>query len=192
LIAFPFTVYIGWSVVDFEENWRWINFDSLKSKSDGLLQIDALLRSVCNFSVSSGYLITCRHFVSSANIKGMEHSGRSLIKTTNSRGPKTLHCGTPERTLHKFESESPILKRWYQYFKYASSRFSTFPVIPSTSSLLSRWLWDTESKAFLKSMYTTSTLHFDSRTLSAYVSSCWSVDLLGRKPNWCLEDLSLT
>jgi len=48
------------------------------------------LRSVCNFSVSSSDLITCKHFVSSANIKGMKnwiHSGRSLIKVTNSRGP---------------------------------------------------------------------------------------------------------
>ena len=58
-----------------------------------MLQLEALLMSTCSFLVSSVDLIICRHLVSSAKIKGVAelmHSGKSLIKITNKRGPNTL------------------------------------------------------------------------------------------------------
>jgi len=51
--------------------WRAIS-PILSDQVTELLQIDALLMSVCSFPVSFTDLITCRRFVSSANIKGME------------------------------------------------------------------------------------------------------------------------
>jgi len=62
----------------------------------------------CCSLVSSTDLITCKHFVSSANTKGVKHSGRSLMKMTKSSSPRTLPWGTPERTFHCSDCESPI------------------------------------------------------------------------------------
>ena len=121
-----------------------------------------------------------------------KHAGRSLMNITNNRGPKTLPWGTPERMLHCSDCESPILTHWYRFLKYASSHFHSLPPIPKAVRVSSRWLCKTESNAFLKSMYMTSTSHLGSSTFLAKISSCWRVDLLGRNPNWCLEDLSLT
>jgi len=42
-----------------------------------------------------------KHFVSSANNNSMEdriYSGRSLMLTKNSKGPRILPCGTPNET----------------------------------------------------------------------------------------------
>jgi len=68
-----------------------------------------------NLSVSFVDLTAIRHFVSSAEMKGIAnliHSGRSLIKMMKSRGPSTLPCGTPESTLRRADIESPILTHW--------------------------------------------------------------------------------
>ena len=87
-------------------------FEKLKDSPDVILQLKALSVSVCSFLVSAADLISHKHLVSSAKIKGIANlmcSGKSLMKITNSSGPSTLAQGTPDRTLHSFESESPTL-----------------------------------------------------------------------------------
>ena len=49
------------------------NFDSLKNRSDIMLQLEALLMSACSFLVSTVDLIICRHLVSLAKIKGLQY-----------------------------------------------------------------------------------------------------------------------
>ena len=77
------------------------------------MQLNVLLISVCNLSVSSADLIWHKYLVSSsAKIKGIANliwSGKSLIKIMKSKGPSTLPWGTPDSLLHRSENESPTL-----------------------------------------------------------------------------------
>jgi len=72
LIKFTLMVCTGWSVtIVVEKKRRWINLESLKGKTDEILQWDALLISDHNFTVSSLDLITCKSLVSPSYINGV-------------------------------------------------------------------------------------------------------------------------
>ena len=83
--------------------------------------MDPLSSSACwSLSLSLVDLIANRQLVSSANIKGIAEWiqwGRSFIKMTNKRGPRTLPCGTPDNTLQRAELDAPILTHWERCFK---------------------------------------------------------------------------
>ena len=60
-------------------------------------------------------LISHKHLMSPAKIKRIADSiclGKSLIKITNKKGLKKLPWGTPDKTLHRSNSESPTLTHW--------------------------------------------------------------------------------
>jgi len=80
-----------------------------------MLQLKALLMSVCSLSLSLLDLISLKHLVSSAKMNGIVSwicSGKSLIKMTNSKDPSTLPWETQDKALHSIENESPTLTYW--------------------------------------------------------------------------------
>ena len=63
----------------------------------------------------------------------------------------------------------------------------SFPVIPTDFNFKRRPSWETESNAFLKSMYITSTSTWSdlaSRNFSVNSNNCCRADLPRRKPYW--------
>ena len=87
-----------------------------------------------------------------------------------------LPCGTPDNTLLRFESLSPILTHCTRVFKYVSSQDHSLPEIPRACNFDSKALWETESNAFLKSIYMTSTsfllfLPFNSFSVKRIIAS---------------------
>ena len=84
-------------------------------------------------------------------------SKTSITSFTNSRnnvGPITLPCGTPLKTDIGRESKLPKLTHWERLDKKSVIHASRLPVCPYAFSLINN-LGETESKAFLKSKYTT-------------------------------------
>lgn len=65
------------------------------------IHVERASKSDCSDWVSKRQLICLNNLVSSANSRTVEKEvevGRSLIYVRNSKGPRILPCGTPERT----------------------------------------------------------------------------------------------
>ena len=79
------------------------------------------------------------------------------MNNRNRRGPNILPWGTPDLTGSGVEMAELMETHWVRLVRYACSQFQTEPVRPIFQSLYRSSLWATESKAFLKSKYITST-----------------------------------
>ena len=80
--------------------WRTSHFDGLKSMFYFLSHSSSADRSAWSAAVSSGDATgQCSRVLSAKRpVSEDTHSGRSLMYTRKSRGPKTLPCWTPDRT----------------------------------------------------------------------------------------------
>ena len=74
----------------------------------------------------------------------------------NRRGPRTLPCGTPLRTLEVPDAVFPTVTYWLRLIKKFLIHFKSFPLIPHFLSFLKSIRWEIVSKALLISRYKTS------------------------------------
>ena len=159
----------------------------MNNKAVEELQSDVLLISDCKLAVSSADLIAWRSLVSSAYLNGVadwKKSDKSLMKTTNSRGPRTLPWA--HLNVHNI-----VLKMNLLFLQVGSNFVSMLQTISLFSQLFRRLVVCQVNNRI--NIYTTSTSHLLGwKSLSAKTNNCWRVDLFGRKPNWCLVDCSLT
>jgi hypothetical protein len=81
-----------------------------------LLQTSAHDKASCNCEQSSGVEISLYNFVSSAyspvDVDSGVASGRSLMKSKKSIGPKMLPCGMPEVTGDRGEAAPSTTTHW--------------------------------------------------------------------------------
>src|SRR2546425_9361165 len=95
-------------------------------------------------------------FASSANknilLRLLQTSGKSLMKIINNKGPKTVSCGIPLRTLFDPDNTPFILICCILLHKKASIHAINFSCTLYDISFLNNRLWGTLSEAFSKSV----------------------------------------
>ena len=53
-------------------------------------------------------------------VSELTHSGKSLIKSTNNKGPSIEPCGTPDKTGFELDFVPLITTHWVRSFRYAT------------------------------------------------------------------------
>ena len=81
----------------------------------------------------------------------------SFIYNLKNNGPNTLPCGMPLKRLETLEELPSITVHWDLSVKKNDNQSYNFPAIPYHDSFNKSLEYVTESKAFFKSRYNTST-----------------------------------
>jgi len=122
-------------------------------------QLSNLFRSHWMAAQSAGVCTTPPSFASSANLLRVRSNSsfRSLMKKLNKTGPSIDPLGTPLVTSLQLDSELLITTLWVLPFSQFSIHLTDHSSSLHFLSFPRRILWETVSKALLKSRQTTST-----------------------------------
>ena len=100
--------------------------------------------------------------------------GRSFICMRNNNRPKTVPCGTPDRTLHGSDLLPSTTTICSRVFKKAAVQSNKGPCMPKNRSFPNKRSWGIVSRAFEKSRIVTSVWLL--RSLAS--SSSWSLKVV--------------
>jgi len=119
----------------------WVRHDIYKTSDIAFMTVYILTSSANN-----------RHVILSGNILVI-----LLIYNTNRTGPKQLPCMTPLIIFTVSDTTSPTWVHCCRSVKKFLIQANKLPVIPNDENRVNNFLWETESKAFWKSIYATAT-----------------------------------